>query len=50
MHRGVLSTFEVLRELAGDVLPEWLPLLLSLPDVLPLKEGYFEPQFLLKEC
>ncbi len=46
----VLAAAKVLGELALDVLPEWRPMLLLLPHVLPLKDGDLEPHFSLEDA
>ena len=47
--RRVTAAFEVLGEFPGNVLPEGLPVLLTIPHVLPLEQGYFDLHLGLEE-
>lgn len=43
------TTLDELHELARDVLPQWRPLVLLLPDVLPLEHRHLESHLLLED-
>ena len=47
--RGVLACLQLLCELPRDIFPKRLPLLVTLPDILPLKHRHFQPKFVLKD-
>jgi hypothetical protein len=49
MNRGIFPPFQILREFAGDILPERFPMPLASPHVLALEQRYLKSHLLLEE-
>ncbi len=49
MHRRVLATKHVFRKLSFNVLPQRLPLLIEIPNILTLKQRDFETHLSLED-
>jgi len=48
MHTSFFAVFKIFRKFSGNVFPKRFPLMLSIPNVLPLKKGHFQAHLFSK--